>query len=300
MGGLGRWDRTVANISTERILEEAPEPRDSDALPIQPKLNPALGVAGALLILAGAPYGFIGIKNKRIQIFGSIMFLSSLSVTVLILYVTNPPLSAAAQGGYLIACVLTGAVLGTVSIIFHEMTETMGCLLGGFCLGMWFLVLKEDGLVSNGTGKSIMIALFSLIPYFLSFWDRVRQEALIGSISLAGATAVVLGIDCFSRAGLKEFWLFIWNLNPKTFPEDTKGYPHTRGIKVEIAAIVILTLFAVLSQIRVWNVVRVHREKKEEARVEELRMQEERDLEVGRDMEERTREEREAWERTFG
>src|SRR5690606_34947693 len=123
------------------------------------------------------------------------------------------------------------------------------------------------------TGKSILLALFAIVPYFLSFWGRVRQEALIGSVSFAGATAVVLGIDCFSRAGLKEFWLYLWDLNPKTFPEGTNTYPHTRGIKVEIAGIIILSLLAILSQLRIWNVVKEHREKKEQARLDELKAQ---------------------------
>jgi hypothetical protein len=33
---------------------------------------------------------------------------------------------------------------------------------------------------------------------------------LIVCTSISGATALVLGIDCYSRAGLKEFWLYIW------------------------------------------------------------------------------------------
>jgi hypothetical protein len=37
-----------------------------------------------------------------------------------------------------------------------------------------------------------------------------RPYALMASTAFAGSTAAVLGIDCFSRAGLKEFWLYTW------------------------------------------------------------------------------------------
>lgn len=44
---------------------------------------------------------------------------------------------------------------------------------------------------------------------------------MVGSISFAGATATVLGIDCISNAGLKEFWVYIWNVNASLFPYGT-------------------------------------------------------------------------------
>lgn len=37
---------------------------DADALPIQPKITPALGVAGVILIVLGLCYSLIGIKNQ--------------------------------------------------------------------------------------------------------------------------------------------------------------------------------------------------------------------------------------------
>lgn len=37
---------------------------DANALPIQPEITPALGVAGVVLILFGMCYSLIGIKNQ--------------------------------------------------------------------------------------------------------------------------------------------------------------------------------------------------------------------------------------------
>lgn len=126
------------------------------------------------------------------------------------IYVMNPPVSNAIQGAYLVAAVVTGLIFGVGSVIFSEVTEGLGCLLGGFCLSMWFLVLKPGGLLPSSSQKAIFISAFCVVIYSLSFSRYTRPYGLIGSTSFAGATIVALGIDCFSRAGMKEFWLYIW------------------------------------------------------------------------------------------
>lgn len=129
---------------------------------------------------------------------------------VLIVYVMNPPVRVAVQGAYLVAIFFTGITFGALSIVFKELTEGLGCLLGGFCLSMWLLSLKPGGLLTDDGSKSGFIGAISVGIYALSFTHYTRPYALIGSTAAAGGTAVALGIDCFSRAGLKEFWLYIW------------------------------------------------------------------------------------------
>ena len=121
----------------------------------------------------------------------------------------NPPVTDAVQGAFLVAAVATGLIFGLLSLIFTEVAEGFGCLLGGFCLSMWFMVLRPGGLIQNSIGKGIFIAAFSILAWSLSFFHRTREYGLIVCISFAGATITVLGIDCFSRAGLKELWLYI-------------------------------------------------------------------------------------------
>lgn len=145
----------------------------------------------------------------------STAYLVSLAVTVLVVYVMHPPVSAAIQGAYFVAAFATGILLGGGAVIFADLTEGFSCLLGGFSLSMWFLELRPDGLIRSTIGKSIFIACFSLGACFLYGIRYTRPYGLIGSISFAGATVIVLGIDCFSRAGLKEFWVYIWSEAPK-------------------------------------------------------------------------------------
>lgn len=191
-----------------------------DALPLQPQITPALSIAGVILIIAGAVYTLIGIKNKWLHIFLSTAFLTSLAVTVLIVYVMNPPIRNAMQGAYFVAALFTGLIFGAGSLVFQEVTEGLGCLFGGFCLSMWFLVLQPGGLLKATSSKAIFIAVFSVATYALSFSHYTRPYGLIGSTSFGGATVVILGIDCFSRAGLKEFWLYIWGKYSAFFDED--------------------------------------------------------------------------------
>lgn len=197
-------------------------------LPIMPKVTPGNAVAGVLLMLAGLPLCLIGIKKKKLQIFFSVGYLCSLGVTVLIVYVMNPPVEDAIQGAYVVAATVTGVFFGAIAVIFPEVTEKLGCLLGGFCLSMWFLVLKPGGLIANTYGKLILIAAFSIAVFVLAFHRVTKPYALISACAFSGATSIVLGIDCFSRAGLKEFWLYIWDLNETMFPLNTNRLRRRR------------------------------------------------------------------------
>lgn len=204
------------------LLSETPIANDSSALPssttsvepnelpIKPTITPALSVAGVILMLTGLLYTLIGIKTKWLHIFLSAAYLTSLAMAVLIVYVMRPPISIAVQGAFFVACLVTGVIFGGGSVIFADVTEGLGCLLGGYCLAMWFLVLTPGGLIKSNTGKAIFIACFTLGAFGCYFSRWTRAYGLIGAISFAGATVIVLGIDCFSRAGLKEFWLYIW------------------------------------------------------------------------------------------
>ncbi|OQE77833.1 hypothetical protein PENNAL_c0057G05184 [Penicillium nalgiovense] len=286
--------------SSQQQTANSSRPTYSGGLPIKPTITPAWGVGGFILIALGAVLTFIGVRKQWVQIFLSTAFLSALGVTVLIIYVMSPPVSNAVQGGYLVAAFFTGAVFGGLSLVFREICEGLGCLLGGFCLSMWLLALKSGGLLTASGPKAGMIIAFTVGFYSLSFSHYTRPYGLIGCTSFAGATALVLGIDCYSRAGLKEFWLYIWGLNQNAFPLRTDTYPVTRGIRVELAATIIIAVLGVISQVRLWNLIKERRAKEENARREHTRKIEEEDAKVGRRLEEKNIQERAEWELIYG
>ncbi|KAL9078083.1 MAG: hypothetical protein Q9157_002994 [Trypethelium eluteriae] len=272
----------------------------TNSLPLPPVLTPAIGITGAVLMLTGIVYCLIGIKHKALYIFLAPAFLVSLAVVVLIEYVDSPPVRNAVQGAYFVAAFVAGCIFGALSLVFTEVTEGLGCLLGGFCLSMWFLVLKPGGLLTTTTSRAIFIGVFSVVGFSLSFSQYTRTYGLILCIAFAGATVTILGIDCFSRAGLKEFWLYIWNLNSQLFPLNTNTYPITRGIKVEIAGIIILFLLGIISQLKVWKLVKERREKKAAANLQHEQEREDYEAHLGKQIEQHNAKARKQWERIYG
>ncbi|KAI0110401.1 hypothetical protein GGR51DRAFT_558048 [Nemania sp. FL0031] len=277
-----------------------PSPIPDGQLPIQPRLSPGWGVAGALLLISGSTYTLIGIKNPWLHTFFSAAFLSGLSVTVLIVYVMDPPVPVAIEGAYVVAAVVSGLILGGAATVFREITEGLGCLLGGFCVSMWLLTLKAGGLLPSTASKVIFIAAFSLGGYGFYFSRYTRPYALMGLMSFAGATVTVIGIDCFSRAGLKEFWAYIWNLNKELFPYAADTYPLTKGIRVEIALTVVFTVVGIISQLKLWKVIQDRRAKKTEEQAEVQRQRDEEEADRGLQVEAENARERRQWETVYG
>lgn len=251
-------------------------------------------------MLTGIAYAIIGLKNRWIHIFLSTAYLASLAVVVLIVYVCKPPVSNAIQGAYFVGIFMSGLIFGGGALVFKDITEGLGCLLGGFCLSMWFLTLKSGGLITSTTGKAIFIAIFCVLCWSLSFSHYTRDYGLIFSTAFGGATALVLGIDCFSLGGLKEFWVYIWGLNDDLFPLNTNTYPITRGIRVEIAAIVLGTIVGIISQIRLWKMVQAKKQKREAAMAEDDRRRDAVEEALGRHLERQNDRDRSEWERRYG
>ncbi|RVX71419.1 hypothetical protein B0A52_04991 [Exophiala mesophila] len=287
-----------AASSTETGEEDSGQ--DNNTLPLEPRITPALGIAGVFLIALGGVYALIGVKSRWLQIFLSSGFLASIATTALVDYVMKPPVSDAIQGGFFVAIVMTGAVFGAGALFFKEFTEGLGCLLGGFTLSMWLLTLRPGGLIQSQGGKGAFIGIFCFVAWALSFTSYTRPYALIGSTAFSGATAFTLGIDCFTRVGIKEFWFYLWELNDNLFALDVETYPLTRGMRVEIVVIVIGTIIGILSQIKLWKVVRTKEKETEAQQAENARQSEAIGAVLGRHLQRHNDREKSQWERLHG
>ncbi len=62
-----------------------------------------------------------------------------------------------------------------------------GGLVGGSVLGRWGLL--------GGT---------SVLFFILGLWESVHGHLVLVSTAFIGASSLTIGIDCFTRAGLKE------------------------------------------------------------------------------------------------
>ena len=110
----------------------------------------------------------------------------------------------------------------------------------------------------------------------------------------------MLGIDCFSRAGYIEFWVYIWGINDNLFPLNTYTYPITKGMQVEIVAIVLGCIIGVISQIKLWKVVRDRHKRKAEDRLEDERRRDAVEEALGRQLEQQNDRDRAQWEKQYG
>ena len=198
------------------------------------------------------------------------------------------------------AIFVTGAVFGGGALVFKEFTEGFACLLGGFTVSMWLLTLKPGGLITSSGGKGAFIGILMVTAWALSWTQYTRPYALIGSISFSGATAFTLGIDCFTRAGLKEFWFYIWNLNNNLFPLNTNTFPLTRGIKVEIAIIVVGTIIGILSQVKLWKVIKSKEREQQVVSEEDSKQREAVEAALGRHLQRQNEREKSEWEKQYG
>jgi hypothetical protein len=77
-------------------------------------------------------------------------------------------------------------------------------------------------------------------------------------------------------------------------------YPVTRGIRVELAVIVVICLMGLLSQFRLWRVVRERRKKRAALQEEEERKKDEAEAEMGKKFEEDNMRELARWEAVYG
>ncbi|RKF81234.1 hypothetical protein GcC1_028023 [Golovinomyces cichoracearum] len=274
------------------------EPNSSD-LPILPKITPGFVVAGTMLIISGIIFTMIGIKSKWLLSFLSSAYLACIATTVLILYVIRLPVTNTIQGAYILAILVTSVTIGAASILLTEIREGLGSLLGGFCFSMWLIVMKPDGLV-EGNSRLILIAALTIAGFASSHIKYTKDYSLIAFISFSGATSVILGIDFFSRAGLKEFWVYLWALNSDFFPSDMSRYPITRGMKVEIASIFVISIIGTIFQLKLWKIVQERRKNRINEALRDIRHMEEEEDNIGRIVKEETTKAKDQWEAVYG
>ncbi|KAL1897484.1 hypothetical protein Cpir12675_002340 [Ceratocystis pirilliformis] len=289
---VGRNSTATHNSTATSTATTAPYP----ALPIKVRLTPAFAIAGALLIISGGVLAFW--NNKSIQAFIGGAMLAALATIVLIVYVMNPPISKGLQCAYLVAGLVTGLALGGMSLLFREIIESLTCLLCGFCIGMWFLCLGDDGLIHVTAGRVALIAGCSFVAWSIYWIPFTRDWTLMALTSFAGATVVILGVDCYSRAGLKELWVYLWDIHADLF-EYNMTFNITKGIRAELAAIIVLWGAGIVAQAHLWRKIysrkNAKRAEKKAARADVEALNEA----AGRAMQTQLAHEKANWERTY-
>lgn len=229
-------------------------------------------------MITGALYLIFGMKRPWVHCSFSFAYLVAIAITALELLLVPTPISNGVQAGYIVGAIVGGGVAGGLAILRPKFFHFFGSVLGGFCFAMWLLTLKESALLGQNTLKNcIFLAAFSLTSLAFYFTTRTRHYLVMFSSSFAAATAFILGIDCLTCAGLKEFWAWIWNLpNDSLFPIDATTYPLTVGMKAELGIMVVIFLGGVVFQ---WSLLKT---------IKEERIKKEMERDAGRDAVRRT------------
>ncbi|PWZ02875.1 hypothetical protein BCV70DRAFT_7645 [Testicularia cyperi] len=234
-------------------------------LPLKTVIDPAFGVLGAILILTGLPMAFYGHRNRWSSYFLAGFFSLALICISIILKVgvvpaINPP-SRGIRGLFLVASVIAGVIGGALSILFWRGAGLMASGLGGFFFGLFLQAVRSGGLIHPvGLRYILYIGLYAVF-FAVSCIERTHSLVLALSTAITGATALTLGIDCYSTQGLKEF--YVRNLGfdmlfsakyPPTFQNG--GFPLVQGMQIELGVLGALILMGFAFQIRLWSDLR--------------------------------------------
>lgn len=219
---------TIMSNNTLKNDTQAPWNSSDAYLPFKVALDPAYGTLGALLIISGIPVAALGGKNRWYRPYQhpeaqTHVFRSSNAVVtgyclmlftlVLILRFgvepnlqppsPNPP-SRTLRGLYLLAGVISAFFGGALGVFLYTMAKHWVSAAGGFVFGWFLLATRKGGLVDNVIGRWFLLGGLAVLGLVASLPKWATPHMLLISTAFIGATAFTLGVDCYTRAGLKE------------------------------------------------------------------------------------------------
>jgi hypothetical protein len=134
----------------------------------------------------------------------------------------NPP-SKELRGMFVLASVIAGVTGGGISIFFWKGTRFFIGAWGGFALALFIQCFRDGGVIRQIGLRWILFIGNELWPsqlfishsrsgctavgFILCTIPKIHYHVLLTSTAFVGATALMLGVDCFTTAGLKEVCL---------------------------------------------------------------------------------------------
>ncbi|KAJ7169773.1 hypothetical protein C8R46DRAFT_210667 [Mycena filopes] len=225
------------------------------------RIDPAFGVLGAILILTGVPSAFFGHKNRWSSFFLIGFYTLSLVCFVLILKfgiltAVNPP-SNVLRGMFVLASAVAGIAGGGISIFFWKASRYFIGGWGGFALALWVQCFHNGGVIKAVGFRWIFFIGCGVVGFVLCTIPKIHYHILLISTAIVGSSAFMLGVDCFTTAGLKEF--YIWNLGFRSlFPKYASNgieFPVSQTMQIELGLIGAITLMGIAVQLRVLTVL---------------------------------------------
>ncbi|CED84417.1 Domain of unknown function DUF4203 [Phaffia rhodozyma] len=235
-----------------------PSATNSTLLPQSIRLDVPYGFAGAALIITGAGLCVLGEGNRWTSLFLAPFYAGALVTVTILLHYALPPTTQSPpreliRGVFVLIAALVGIIAGAAGVVSFNKSKFAIPPIGGFSFGWFLMATKQGGL----TGQSllwrwVLIASISVGFLVIGMLERFYRPAVIVTTAWLGASAFVLGLDCFTRAGLKEF--YIYNLGYRSiFTSEISdsinaGFQFTQLMQIELALIGILAFLGAVLQ----------------------------------------------------
>lgn len=108
------------------------------------------------------------------------------------------------RGLYLLACIISSFIGAAIGIFFWKFAKYWVAAAGGFAFGWFLLAVRSGGLITSALGRWGLLGGLTVAMFVASLPEKVNPWLVLVSTAWIGATAFVLGIDCYIRSGLKE------------------------------------------------------------------------------------------------
>ncbi|KAF8807698.1 hypothetical protein BYT27DRAFT_7189790 [Phlegmacium glaucopus] len=225
------------------------------------KVTPAFAVLGAILIITGIPSAFWGHKNRWTSFFLIGFYTLALVCAVLILKfgvlpAINPP-SQTLRGMFVLSASIAGFAGGAIAIFFWKAARYGIGAWGGFAFALWIQSFHNGGVIRSMSFRWILYIGCAVLGFTLCTIPKIHYHVLLISTAFVGASSFILGVDCFTTAGLKEF--YIWNIGFPTlfhkFTDNGIEFPVSQTMQIELGLIGAIALMGTAVQFRILKVL---------------------------------------------
>jgi len=157
------------------------------------------------------------------------------------------------QGIFVLVCIVSAIGAGAIGVIFWKGTRFIVGAGGGFAISLFILSLRSSSTIRPVGLRYILILGCVVVGFVSATIPAISLHVTLFATAAMGAAAVVLGIDCFTTGGLKEFWLYILGFGG-LFPRLT-SFPFTVTIQAELGVMVALFVMGAAVQWRLLEVI---------------------------------------------
>ncbi|OAV96421.1 hypothetical protein PTTG_04011 [Puccinia triticina 1-1 BBBD Race 1] len=229
----------------------------SSEIPLHTQITVPFSILGAILIVSGAPMCFWGGRNRWSSYFLTAAYTAAVIVMIPILRFgvieqDHSP-NNVVQGIFVLVCVVSAIGAGAIGVIFWKGTRFIVGAGGGFVISLFILSLHSNSLIKPIGLRWILILGCIALGFVLATIPAIAIHVTLFATAAMGAAVVVLGIDCFTTGGLKEFWLYNVGFGA-LFPR-LNYFPFTVTIQAELGVMAALFLMGAAVQWRLLEII---------------------------------------------